>query len=47
MRLKVKNSSHRYDINRPRLRHGDKYTKYNICLSMMMVMCIRQHQSNT
>ena len=28
MRLKMKNSSHRYDMNRPRLRPGHKYTKY-------------------
>ena len=30
MSLKVKNRSHRYDINRPRLRHGRKYTKYKM-----------------
>ena len=24
--MKMKNSSHRYDINRPRPRHGQKYT---------------------
>ena len=28
MRLKMKNRSHRYDINRPRPRHGDKIGKY-------------------
>ena len=28
MRLKIKNRSHRYDINRPRPRHGDKIGKY-------------------
>ena len=28
MRLKMKNRSHRYDINRPRPKHGHKYTKY-------------------
>ena len=28
MRLGMKNRSHRYDINRPRPRHGHKYTKY-------------------
>ena len=27
-RLKMKNRSQRYDINRPRLRHEPKYTKY-------------------
>ena len=28
MRLKMKYRSHRYDINRPRPRHGLKQTKY-------------------
>ena len=46
MRLKMKNISHRYDINRPRPRHGHKYTKYKMCLTIMMVMCIKQHLSN-
>ena len=27
MRLKIKNGSSRYDINRPRRRHGHKYAK--------------------
>ena len=27
MRQKMKNGSHRYDINRTRPRHGQKYTK--------------------
>ena len=31
---------------RPRPRHGHKYTKYKMCLSMMMGICIRQHLSN-
>ena len=47
MRLKMKNRSHRYDINRPRPRHGHKYTKYKRCLSIMMAICIKQHLSNT
>ena len=34
----MKNGSQRYDINRTRPRHGHKYTKYKICISMMMVM---------
>ena len=46
MRLKVKTRSQRYDINGPRPRHGSKYTKYKICLSIMMVVCIKQHLSN-
>ena len=46
MRLKMKNRSHRYDINRPRLRHGHKYTKYKMCLRIMMVIYIEQHLRN-
>ena len=33
----------RYDMNKTRLRHGYKYTKYKMCLSMMMVICNKQH----
>ena len=40
--LKMKNRSSRYDISRPRHRHGHKYTKYKMCL---MVRCIKQHLS--
>ena len=32
----IKNRRHRYDINRTRSRHGYEYTKYKMCLSMMM-----------
>ena len=46
MRLKMKNRSHRYDINRPRLRHGHKCTKYKMCLSTLMNIGIKQHLSN-
>ena len=42
----MKNRSHRYDINRPRPRHGHKYTKYKMCLSIMMAVCIKQHLRN-
>ena len=42
----MKNRSHRYDISRPGPKHGQKYTKYNMCLSMIMVICIKQ-QLNT
>ena len=45
MRLKLKNKSHRYDINRPKPRHGQKHTKYKMCLSITMVICIKQHLS--
>ena len=46
MRLKMKNRSHRCDINRPRPSHGHKCTKYKICLSIVMVICINQRLSN-
>ena len=42
----MENRSHRYDINRPRPRHRHKYTKYKVCLSIMMVMCIKQNLNN-
>ena len=42
----MKNKSQKYDINRPRTRHGYKYTTYIICLSIMMVICIKQHLNN-
>ena len=41
MKMKVKNRSHRYDINRPRSRRGYKYSKYKKCFSMMMLICIK------
>ena len=46
MKLKMKNRSHRYDINRPRSRHGHRYSKYKKCLTMIMFICSRQHLSN-
>ena len=30
MKMKMKNRSHIYDINRPRPRHGEKYSKYQV-----------------
>ena len=47
MKVKEKNRSHRYDINRPTSRHGLKYTKYKKYLSMMILTCIKQHPTNT
>ena len=41
-----RNISHRYDINRPRSRHGHKYSKYKTLLSIIMIICIKQHLSN-
>ena len=46
MRLKMKNRSQKYDINRLRPRRGHKYTKYKMYLSIMMVICVKQHLSN-
>ena len=37
----MKNKSHRYDINRPRPRHGHKYTIYKMRFSVMMTICIK------
>ena len=34
--MKMKNRSHSYNVNRPRSRHGHKYSKYKKCPSMMM-----------
>ena len=33
-------------LNRLRPRHGHEYTKYKMCLNIMMVICIKQHLSN-
>ena len=42
----MKIDSRKYGINRPRGRHGHKYSKYMKRLSMMMLICIKQHLSN-
>ena len=42
----MRNGSHRYDIDRTKPRDRRKYTIYKICLSMMMIMCNKQHLSN-
>ena len=44
--MEMKSRSHRYDINRLSPRHGNKYSKYKKCLSMMMLTCIKQQLSN-
>ena len=46
IRLKMKSRSQEYDINRLRLIYGQKYTKYKMCLSKMMVIFIKQHLNN-
>ena len=43
MKIKMKNRSHRHDINRPILRHGHKNSKDRKCLSTTMLICIKQH----
>ena len=45
MRLKMKNRSHKYNIDRLGPSHGHKYTKRKICLGIKMVVCIRKHLS--
>ena len=42
----MKGRSQRYDINRPRSKHGPKYVKCKNCLSIMMVIYIKQHLSS-
>ena len=34
MKIKMKKRFHRHDINTPRSRHGQKYSKYKKCLSI-------------
>ena len=42
----MKNRSDRWDINRPRPRHEDKYIECKVCLSVMMAKCFKQLQGN-
>ena len=44
--MAMRKRSQRYDINRPRPRRGQRYRKYKMDLSIMMVMCIKKHLSN-
>ena len=46
MKTKMKTDSPKYGINRPRCRHGHKYSKYMKHLSTMTLICIKQHLSN-
>ena len=48
MKMKMKNRSNRYDINRLRSRMNTNILNIlNIkCLSMMMLICIKQHRSD-
>ena len=42
----IKNISQGYDTNRPRVRHGHKQTICEMCLIIMMFICMKQHLSN-
>ena len=46
IKTKMEIDSRKYGINRPRCRHGHKYSKYMKRFSMMMFTCIKQHLSN-
>ena len=39
----AENGLHRYDINWPR--HGHKYTKYKLCLSLIRDLKVDEYQS--
>ena len=43
-----KNRLHKCDINRPTSRHRLTYTdKHKKCLSIVMLICIKQHTTDT
>ena len=42
----MKTRSQRYNINRPGSRYDYKFTEYKMSLSIMMIICIKQHLSN-
>ena len=45
-KMKMKNRSHRYNINRPRSRNEYKDYKYKNCHTMMMLICINPFVRN-
>ena len=45
-KTKMEIDSRKYETNRHRCRHGHKYSKHMNCLSMMILICIKQHLSN-
>ena len=47
MTMEMKNRSHRRNVNRLRWRHEHKYSQYKICLSKMMLVCIKKRLSNS
>ena len=46
MTIKMRLRSYRYGINRPRPKHGHKFTKDKMCLSIMMIIYIKQYLNN-
>ena len=55
MKMKMKNTLQRYDINRPRSRHGHKYSNYkkffSICIIIIIyyyryIICMKQQLQN-
>ena len=46
MKMTLKMKNHIDTTNGPRPRHGHKHTKYKMCLSIMMAICIKQHLNN-
>ena len=46
MKMKINNILHIENINRTRSRHGDKYSKYKKCFSMIMLICVKRHLSS-
>ena len=42
----MKNRSHRYDIDKPRPRHGHNYTIYKMYFNIMVTICIKQYLRN-
>ena len=45
-KIKMEKRSHRYDINGLRPRHGHKYSKYKMCLTIIMLIRVKQHLRN-
>ena len=50
MKMKIKNRSNRYHtdlcLDKNTVHKYSKYSKYKECISMMMLICIKQHLSN-
>ena len=46
VKMKMKKTSYKYDVNRPRSTDGQKFSKYIKCLSMMMFLCSKHHLSS-